>query len=81
MVQDWTRDAFPRQQGFQPYYQGEVPTRQQSFQQDRYTADVVPRQQSFQQDRCLEGIEDARMQDGSDLRRQPPMVSMVASFE
>ncbi|KAK5988914.1 hypothetical protein PT974_10411 [Cladobotryum mycophilum] len=73
MVQDWSREPFPRQP-FQPQYYPADATRHQSFQSERYAPEVVQRHNSFPQERCgLDANEHARFQDGTDMRRQPPM--------
>ncbi|TFB00902.1 Uncharacterized protein CCMA1212_007293 [Trichoderma ghanense] len=75
MVQDWTRDSFPRHQAFQPqYYPGDAASsRHQSFSSERYTSDVGQRHHSFPQERVGVDTDNARFQEGNDSRRPPLM--------
>ncbi|KAK0759692.1 hypothetical protein N5P37_007880 [Trichoderma harzianum] len=75
MVQDWTRDSFPRHPTFQPqYYPADGTTaRHQSFSSERYASDVVQRHHSFPQERVGVEADNARFQEGTDSRRPPLM--------
>ncbi|RFU72839.1 hypothetical protein TARUN_9412 [Trichoderma arundinaceum] len=74
MVQDWTRDSFPRHQTFQPqYYPADAAARHQSFSSERYASDVVQRHHSFPQERVGVEADSARFQEGNDSRRPPLM--------
>lgn len=79
MVQDWTRDSFPRHPTFQPqYYPADGTTaRHQSFSSERYASDVVQRHHSFPQERVGVEADNARFQEGTDSRRPPLMVSCI----